>query len=164
LCLQGKSPHLRDYCDFGITNIVNVSEPHLIARISAANIAKELVPKHRFLDFKGVVDIDGNSNAWSGLFCGLLTGACILKVASARQFQQWYYRDIRPWEHYLPVSSDLNDLPDAVLWMFKHEKEAKKIGERGRNFALAMSLGDAITAAAQDLQQWLLRSSGAFLL
>jgi len=160
LCVQGNSEKLRDYCDFGITNIVNVSEQHVVDRIVAANIIRPLVPKTRFMDFKGVVDVDGNSNAWSGLFCGLLTGACVLKVASTRHFRQWYYEDLVPRQNFLPVCSDLTDLPEAVHWMMRHDDLVKSIGVRGRELAKSITLEKALNSAAERLGEWLNDSIG----
>lgn len=45
------------------------------------------------------LDIDGNSNAWSNLYCRLLIGCCVLKVESAGQYEQWYYPQLVPGVH-----------------------------------------------------------------
>ena len=60
-------------------------------------------PMPRFGDFKFVLDIDGHANAW-GLLEKLILGCCVLKVASP--YEQWFYGQMRPWVHYVPIRSD----------------------------------------------------------
>ena len=49
------------------------------------------VPMTDFNKYKYQIDIDGNTNAWPGLFQKLLTGSPVLKVASPYGFRQWLY-------------------------------------------------------------------------
>ena len=67
------------------------------------------------------IDIDGNSNAWEGLFTKLLTGSLVLKVESAFGFRQWYYDRLLPWRHVVPVAKDMSDLVEKVAWCRRDE-------------------------------------------
>jgi Glycosyl transferase family 90 len=78
-------------------------------------------------EYRYLVDIDGVANAW-GFFEKLLLGSCILKVQSP--FEQWFYRDIEPWKHYVPVREDLSDLEERFDWCRANSGEARLIGER----------------------------------
>jgi hypothetical protein len=93
-----------------------------------------------FMGYRYLIDIDGWANAYAGFFQKLLTGSTVLKVASPRRYRQWYYDRLQPWEHYVPVASDLSDLESAVDFVFTNEAEAYAIGQRGREVALAMTL------------------------
>ena len=55
---------------------------------------------------RGIVDIDGNVNAW-GLFWRLASGSVIFKTTS--QFTNYYISQLRPWVHFVPLANDLSD-------------------------------------------------------
>jgi hypothetical protein len=90
------------------------------------------IPQAEFARFRYLVDIDGNTNSW-GLLAKLAMGSCILKVQST--YRQWYYRDLRPWEHYIPVRADLSDLEEKVLWCRENDDDARQIAEAGKRLA-----------------------------
>jgi hypothetical protein len=84
--------------------------------------------QHRFS-----LDIDGVANAW-GFFEKLLIGVCVLKVTSP--FEQWFYRDIAPWVHYVPVQADFSDIEEKIEWCLTNDTEASQIAAAGQRFAL----------------------------
>jgi hypothetical protein len=86
---------------------------------------------------KFAIDIDGNSNAWSNLFTRLVMGCCILKVASPSSYRQWYYSDLQPWTHYVPVKADLSDIVGQIAWCRSNLDECERIAARGQEFAMA---------------------------
>ncbi len=108
-----------------------------------------------FMRYRYVIDIDGWANAWSGLFQKLLTGSTVLKVNSPGKYRQWYYDRLRPWEHYVPVASDLSDLERAIEFVLTDEAEARAIGERGRQVALAATLESELAHMAGTLDAFL---------
>ena len=155
LCFRAsKSPQAGRY-DVGIAGIARIAEPHLLARIEASGFCKPRVTRDAFLNHKAIIVIDGNANAWSALFCALLTGACVLKVVSPRGFKQWYYDDLVPWKHYVPVSEDMHDLDERVDWVFANEGAAQEIGAAGRAFAESMTFEAVVEAGAERLLNWL---------
>lgn len=58
--------------------------------------------------------------------------------------EAWFYWDgtLVPWEHYIPCGpkdgSELNEnmIFESIEWTFKNPEEARKIGMRGRRYAL----------------------------
>jgi hypothetical protein len=88
LCVAAKNPAVIDRCDIGLSQIVQISQPHLRKRILKAPLVKGFAPREQFAKQKFVVDIDGNSNAWSGLFLALHGGSCVLKVESPEGYRQ----------------------------------------------------------------------------
>jgi len=103
------------------------------------------VPQAEFARYRYQVDIDGNTNSW-GLLAKLAMGSCILKVQS--RCRQWYYGDLRPWEHYIPIRADLSDLEDKVLWCREHDDDARHIAEAGKRFADGLVFGTEMARAA----------------
>lgn len=97
----------KENCDVGISDSGHVAEAHLLAAIDDAGLRRPRLEKIEFMKFKMALDIDGHSNAWSGLFENFLMGCCVLKVGSPRNYRQWYYPRMTAWEHYVPIASDL---------------------------------------------------------
>jgi Glycosyl transferase family 90 len=154
-----RSPRLRARCDVGLTNVVQIASP-LTAEVVAADIAglmRPPLPKAGYSRFKAVLDVDGNSNSWSGLFTSLLTGACVLKIESPHGFRQWYYDRLEPWVHYVPVRSDLSDLEDRVEHMLEDDGLARSIGDAGRRFATSLDYGAEMLASIDRFTAWLCR-------
>lgn len=86
------------------------------------------------------IDIDGWTNAWSNLLIRLHFGCCVLKVASADGYRQWWYDRLAPWEHYVPVRADMSDLAEKIDWVRSNDGEAQAIAQRGQALARSMTL------------------------
>ncbi len=153
LCRHARASSMARHYDFGINTIVQMPEPHLIARIEASGLMADHVQRSAFRAYKYLLVIDGNSNAWSALFNNLLTGACVLKVNSPRNFRQWYSQDLKPWIHYIPIEADLSDLDDIIAWLLTHDEDAQAIGAAGKAFALATTFESAIAEGAKRLYE-----------
>ena len=51
------------------------------------------------------------------------------------RLEQWYYDEILPWVHYVPVSSDLSDVDAAVAFVLDGGDAARRIAEAATKFA-----------------------------
>jgi hypothetical protein len=102
-------------------------------------LLRAYVGDHEFVRYRYQIDVDGNTNAWAGLFVKLLTGSPVLKVASPRGFRQWYYDRLIPWENFIPVEADMSDMPAKVRWLLDHDDEARAVGTRGLSLALSLT-------------------------
>ena len=94
------------------------------------------------LKYKYQIDVDGEVNAWSALYWKLYSRSVVLKVES--HFEQWYYKDLKPWIHYVPVAANLSDFYDIVDWVLTHDKECEKIALSGRMFASQLTYASVI--------------------
>jgi hypothetical protein len=121
-------------------------------RLAKAGILGEFVSPICWHGFKFAIDIDGNSNAWSNFFTRLLTGCCVLKVASAGGYRQWYYGDIEPWIHYVPVKADLSDLHEQIAWCRANLAVCREIAARGQEFAMARDFDTEVESAARRVR------------
>lgn len=157
LCMTCRAPELRDACDVGITQVVQIDEPHLHSRIVASELIKPPVPREHFMHYKGVFDVDGNANAWSGLFCSLLGASCVLKIESQDHFREWYYDRLIPWKNYIPIRSDLSDIRDIVSWFTNNPDRVQEIAEAGRQLSLLITVSSAIEDSANNLLRWIYR-------
>ena len=62
----------------------------------------------------------------------LSSGSLIFRIG---MFSEWFDQWLKPYVHYLPVKLDFSDLESQLAWAVKHDKEARKIGERGQALA-----------------------------
>jgi len=154
LCRRARDSALAAHYDIGISAITQIDEPELAERIRQSGLLKPPVPRKAFLGHKAIVVIDGNSNAWSALFCALLTGACVLLVKSPQGYRQWYYDRLQPWLHYVPVSEDLRDLDRVARWVLDNDDDARAIGEAGQAFANALTFDTALADGIARLAAW----------
>jgi hypothetical protein len=148
LCLQGKAlPHL---LDARFTAIVQSRDPQTHQALGwflqPQNLLRPRVEPWDAALHRWLVEIDGNVNSW-GLLWKLLSGSCVLRVASPRR--QWYHHLLRPWEHLVPVSADLGDLEIRLRWCQSHPEQCEAIARAGQQLAqqvvaeLGPSLADA---------------------
>jgi hypothetical protein len=139
--------------DVGFSDVTQRSEIES-AEIRDAGLLRGPVPWQEWNRYKYLIDIDGNTNAFKGLFQRLLTGSPILKVESRQAFVQWYYDELRPWINYVPISADMSDLVDKVRWLQSHDEITEVIGKRGRelteilSYARELARGSATISAA----------------
>jgi hypothetical protein len=110
------------------------------AHAALAGILGPPVPQSSWSRRKFAIDVDGNANAFSNLFIRLVYGCCVIKVGSPCGFRQWYYDDLRPWEHYIPVAADLSDLVERIAWCRAHPAECRAVARAGQSLALSMTM------------------------
>ena len=115
----------------------------ILAYLGERDLLADYEPMSANLQYKYLIDIDGNSNSWPGLYTKLLTGSCVIKVMT--RFRQWYYDGLVD-RHNVIMVSDVSEIPAALEWCQSHEDEARAIGEQGRQFALAMTVDSEFSA------------------
>jgi hypothetical protein len=139
-----------DLFDVGLGGLVQVT-PGDAAAIRDSGYLRPPAPAADFILYRYQIDIDGNSNSWSGLFIKLLTGNPVLKVESAEGFRQWYYDRLIPWVNFVPVAPDMSDLVEKVEWLIAHDSEAQRIGAAGRALALSMTVDEELRLARETV-------------
>ena len=77
--------------------------------------------------------MDGNTAAWQRVPWILQSGSVLLLVETP--IEEWFYNDLKPWEHYVPIKADFSDLEEKVQWLRKNDDEAKNIVRRASVFA-----------------------------
>jgi len=112
-----------------IFDIVHVSPVKGVIDEKSANYSRI----SDLMKYKYLIDIGGNG--WSGRLKFLLfSNRPILLVD--RKYIEYFYNDLIPYEHYIPVKTDLSDLITQVKWADAHPKECERIAKNARNFAL----------------------------
>lgn len=154
LCMAARRSRHREMLDVALSGIVQITELHLIARIEEAGLLAPPVPHREFMKYRGRLVIDGNANAWADTLGALLMGNCMFLVASEQGYRQWYYDAMRPWEHYVPVASDLSDLDERIEWFLGHEGEARAIAAHGKALADRLTFGVVYPELVGTVARW----------
>jgi hypothetical protein len=87
------------------------------------------------LQYKYLIDVDGVTCTFSALPWKLLSGSVVMKQKTSDIM--WFYKELIPWKHYIPLEKDLSDLQEKLLWALHHDREVKEIARNGREFALS---------------------------
>jgi hypothetical protein len=82
--------------------------------------------------YKYILDIDGHTNAWDGLRWKLYSGSVVLKHIGV--YEQWYYKELHPFVHYVPVKNDFSDLVAMVEWCRANQSKCLQISRNARAF------------------------------
>jgi hypothetical protein len=156
LCEICSNQELSGLFDVGISGLAQIPRGERKA-LQHSGLLREFVPILSGNQYKYQIDIDGNSNAWSGLFQKLLSKSAVLKVSSPHGFQQWYYDRLIPWEHFVPVESGMMDLVEKTQWLVANDGKAMRIGPRGAEFASNLSYDLMMVEAIQNIRNAFLK-------
>ena len=88
----------------------------------------ELVEKYQYL-----IDIGGNG--WSGRLKFLLFSKRPLLLVD-RAYIEYFYNDLKPYVHYIPVKEDLSDLLQQTIWMINNRDACIEMAKRTFNYAM----------------------------
>ena len=86
------------------------------------------------LKYKYILSIDGWTNQWDGTAWRLYSGSVLLKTKSV--WEQWFYKDLKEWVHYVPVKNDFSDLNEQIEWCINNDDKCKEIAENASKFAI----------------------------
>ncbi len=85
------------------------------------------------LKYKYLVIADGNTCTYPRLCMALASGSVVFKHETKNM--QWFYRALKPNEHYVSLVVDFSDLPEKVQWARCHDDQVREIANKGRQFA-----------------------------
>jgi hypothetical protein len=117
--------------DARITGVVQC-DPEIPSLIQSKGLLGKMVSQADHLKYKYVVDVDGNSCSFERYFWALLSNSLVLKQMTPNV--QWYYKGLKPYEHFVPVKEDLSDLLDQITWAQTHDVQAQQIAETATAF------------------------------
>lgn len=89
-----------------------------------------LTPKQQ-QQFKYIVCVDGHSRAFR-LGRDLASGSVVL--LSASDYRLWFEHWLRPYEHYVPVNGNLDNLLERIRWCREHDEECAQIARNAARF------------------------------
>eukprot|EP00746_Dinoflagellata_sp_MGD_P014982 gnl/MRDRNA2_/MRDRNA2_133125_c0_seq1.p1 gnl/MRDRNA2_/MRDRNA2_133125_c0~~gnl/MRDRNA2_/MRDRNA2_133125_c0_seq1.p1 ORF type:complete len:586 (-),score=95.87 gnl/MRDRNA2_/MRDRNA2_133125_c0_seq1:20-1777(-) len=117
------------------------------------------------MHYKYILDMDGGASSFR-VKRDLLTGAVLFRIYhnnSADRNLQFFFEDMEPWVHYVPVDFDTleEDLPKKVQWAIDHDAEARAIAERAVGFVhTTLREQDALEHLVQTLKHFAKKQDG----
>lgn len=88
-----------------------------------------------------LIDIDGNTNSWPGLWTKLASGSPVIKLRS--QFRQWYYDRLLHDQNLLFVDTLGADFDNALDRLWNSEEDSLRLAKA------AMALTDSMTPESE---------------
>lgn len=86
----------------------------------------------KMAEHKFIFDIDGFTNTFSGTVWKLASGSVLIKQES--HWMQWYYPNLKPWIHYVPLKNDFSNLEEVMGWCLSHDSECEEIAKNAKKF------------------------------
>ncbi len=136
LALKAKKLNRPEVLDAKITKIDHLS-PEQQKNLTEHGVVGDYVPFEKFLQHAYLIDADGFHCAWRSYYLKLATKSVTVKMAS--NWEQWYFRDLRPWVHYAPLMADLTDVVELHRWLEAHPNECRAIIENANAFARSLT-------------------------
>lgn len=93
-------------------------------------ITDEFFPLREHPRYKYLLDLDGNCASCPRTAAIFHSNSVVFKEASPSH--QWWYKQLVPYVHFIPFSSDLSDLLPQLEWAKKHDEECRQISLRGQ--------------------------------
>ena len=124
-----------EYLDAGIVSFnrklkKNLGKPLQIIEVKNLDKANFMTlnekAKHKY-----ILNLDGHVAAFR-LGHEFSLGSVILMPKS--KYYLWFTYLLKPFEHYVPVSSDLSDLIEQIKWCINNDDKCKKIAQNGLDF------------------------------
>lgn len=85
--------------------------------------------------YKYVVVNDGNGAPSSRLALMMMSGSVVLKQESP--FIEWFYDDLIPYTHYVPISYLFSDLNEKIEWVRRNDAWSEQMTNRAFRYAKA---------------------------
>ena len=111
---------------------------------SYLNATYDKTPISEMLKYKYLLDLDGMVSAWSGLFWKLFSDSVVFKLHS--HWEQWYYRDLVPYVHYIPLRNlSPRVVEEALQWCQVQQAEnCRKIALESTKFVRKLTYEYAV--------------------
>lgn len=84
------------------------------------------------------LDLGGASGtSWKGFIYKLAMPGVVFHQEGPTE--DWFFDQIKPWVHYVPIKTDLSDLHEKFIWAERNPEAAENIAEAGRRFVKSMT-------------------------
>ncbi len=134
--------------DVKISNIPEF-RPYARERVEALKVGAPYLPFNEFFKYRHLIDADGVGSAWVSCFLKLASGSTLVKLEST--YEQWYYREMLPWKHYVPILQDLRNLEAITDWVLANDVACHEIAKAGAALAASITYEKAVIELGQLL-------------
>ncbi|EKE21773.1 MAG: KDEL (Lys-Asp-Glu-Leu) containing 1 [uncultured bacterium] len=98
-----------------------------------SHLKKEFASHDDHLKYKYLPVLDGFFCTYPGYQWRLFSNSLCFKQESLEI--QWFYKGLKPYEHYIPIKDDMSDILEKIDWARKNDGLCKKITENAMKFA-----------------------------
>ncbi|MEN0001170.1 MAG: glycosyl transferase family 90, partial [Pseudomonadota bacterium] len=116
-------------------------------------LSGEHIEETDWINDRYALDIDGYTNSWRNMLTRMHLGCCVLKVTSQFGYRQWFYDQIKPWEHFVPVKADMSDLAEMLDWVRANDARAQEIARNGQAFARTQTMERGLCQAVSTIEE-----------
>lgn len=119
-----------EYIDAGLTMSWGFQLKDVLEK---ENVIKSFATTLQHLKYKYLPIVDGNMCAYPGYQWRLLSNSVCFKQDSDQI--QWFYKGLKPYEHYIPINNDISDLIDKIRWAKNNDDICLQIANSATIFA-----------------------------
>lgn len=123
----------KEYPEYLDAKFNDEANPQVKKELMQEGLFGDRVTWEEFLGCKYLPLMDGVVCAAPAFQWRLLSNSVILKPDSNEV--QWFYRDLKPYVHYIPVKSDLSNFIEKLDWAKEHDSACKEMASRASQFA-----------------------------
>lgn len=139
-------------CDVAFHKLVQMDEDIHNVVLNETGGLKDGLPIHLQMQHKYLLSMDGNGPC-SGRFEKFIAGSsAVFKVDS--DHIEFYYVGLQPNVHYLPVWSNLSNLPQQLQWAHTHQTEVQTMVRRMRDFSKSIYAEPVTEYVSQLLREY----------
>lgn len=121
------------YVDAGITEYPKSLNQKLRTQAEQMFAKVNFMPLEKALDYKYLMDIDGHSCSFDRMAWILYSNSVLFKHQSDQV--QWYYENLLPWVHYVPINAGFTNIAGTYKWIENHPEIAREISANSRRLA-----------------------------
>jgi hypothetical protein len=81
------------------------------------------IDRFDMVNYKYILDVDGNSATWDATAWKLNSGSVIFKTES--NWRQWFHDEYLPNVHYIEIKDDFSNLQEKFHWCENHQEECE---------------------------------------
>lgn len=130
--------HQHPWADLGLTKTELFEkdpnyhlESERIKALDKGNLSREEQMRNKF-----VLCIEGADISTS--FGWVLASHCVAIHPYPFLYEVWYFQDLKPYVHFIPIALDGSDLHEVMEWCRLHPQECEQIAETSRNYMHTM--------------------------
>jgi len=96
------------------------------------NYSEEKMSISQQLQYKYILDIDGNTSTWTATIWKLYSGSVLLKQDSI--WNQWFSDKLIEWVHYVPINNDMSNVFTQIQWCINNDDKCRQIVNNAKKF------------------------------
>ncbi len=113
---------------------INMKYSFTIRRRKIPYLMGKSLPPSKMWRYKYQIDLGGNGGTtWKGTITKLAMPGLLFHHETP--MKDWFFDEIQPWVHYVPIHLNLSNLYDMFVWAENHPAQAQAIAKKGQEYA-----------------------------